>query len=291
MFQVGTWLRFYHPAGPVLPRGPQLRIKVIDVGAGCSELLTVQTGGTLLIDAGPDAPGGDSVVAAVGPSNPIDLIILSSTRERCIAGLPEVLDHTRILGPVLLPCSVADFLDRGGQPAADAIAAMHEHDIKAIPYDQYLLSHPNPVGETCPLQIAGVPLVTPGTRHISLAVRVEYGVSALLYAGGLNADDERTLLTRDANLDCDVLAVPDGGSENTALPELLSLANPEAAVISSDHDDPPDRQTLSWLNAADLRIGRTDLMSTFTLYVDAQPGRAIEWRVTPGPVSQTHIAR
>jgi beta-lactamase superfamily II metal-dependent hydrolase len=292
MYQFGIWLREYRPPGPQLPRGPQLRIKVIDVGAGCSELLTVDTGGTLLIDTGPDGPGGDAVAAAVGPHASIDLVILTSTRVRCIGGLPELIAHTHIGGPVLLPCSVHDFLRYGGQPAIDAVDAMHEHDIKAVPFDQFLLehsnAHTNPVRADCPIQIAGVTLITPGPHHISLAVRVEYGVSALLYAGGLNAEDERTLLTRDADLDCDILCVPDGGSDGTAMPELLALANPVAAVISSDHDDPPDAQTLSWLNAADLKIGRTDLMSTFSLLVDAEPGRPIEWRVTPGPNVAIH---
>jgi len=118
---------------------------------------------------------------------------------------------------------------------------MHEYGIKAIPYDQYLAGHPSPFGQDCPLQLAGVPLISKGVRHISLALRVEYGASAMLYAAGLNAQDERTLLTRDAKLDCDIFAVPDGGSENTALPELLSLADPEVAIISSDHDDPRTR--------------------------------------------------
>ena len=202
--RLGLWLGNYHPKPPILPRGPQMRIKVIDVGAGSSELITISTGGTLLIDAGPDAPGGDAVAAAVGLKRSIDLILLSSTRARCIGGLPELIEHTRINGPVLLPCSVKEFLKYGGSSADDAIQSMHEHGLKAMPYDQFLVAqqnaHEGPLGADCPLQLAGVPLVSRAVHNISLAVRVEYGESALLYAAGLNAEDERTLLTRDANL-------------------------------------------------------------------------------------------
>ena len=55
-------------------------------------------------------------------------------------------------------------------------------------------------------------------------------------------------------------------------------------MISSDHDDPPDAQTLGWLVAADLKIGRTDNMSTFTLSVDAQPDRPILWKTIQAEV-------
>lgn len=277
--RLGVIIHNWRPPVPPPSRGPQMRVEVIDVGEGSSELLTVDTGGAMLIDAGPDGPGGDAVAATVG-NQPIDLVLLSSTRERCIAGLTHVIGHINIRGPVLLPCSVHDFLARGGAAAANDIEAMHQHGIKAYPYDQYLLANPNPLGANCPVQIAGVQVVTRSTHHISLAVRVEYGESALLYAAGLNAEDEDTLLTRDANLDCDVFTVPDGGSENTALPEMLAQANAQDAVISCDSDDPPDPETLSWLDAANLHIDRTDRLSTFTLSVDLEADRSVLLRGT-----------
>jgi len=56
-----------------------MRIKVIDVGAGSSELISIDGAGTLLIDTGPDAPGGDAVAAAIGLHRSVDLILLSTT--------------------------------------------------------------------------------------------------------------------------------------------------------------------------------------------------------------------
>lgn len=279
----GKYYRTIRSMRQLPPRGPQLDIHVLNVGNGSSELLITPGGHCVLIDTGPRDTPAVEAAALLGRKGAVDLVILTSTRAEAIGGFRAVLDAVNVRGPVLLPGDSISFR-KAGRAARDVLAALHEHGLQAIPYDQYLLNHPNAVPGEGMLQIAGLPVFSAMGHSLAMAVRVEYGASSLLYAAGIEADGQRDLLSRNSNLACDVLAIPPGATTNTASPEMMASAGPEVIAIGCDALHVPGAETQRWLQASGARTGRTDLLGSYTLHLDPLPNQPVEWSYTPTPV-------
>lgn len=271
--------RYYHDIRtirPLPPRGPQLDVHVLDSGDGTSQLLVTPAGHTLMIDAGSRERPAVGAASLTGKEGGIDLMVLTSTRARCIGGFEAVLDAIKIKGPVLLPTDSASFR-RCGRAARDVLDALHERGIAAVPYDQYLLSHPTPIAGEGSLQLAGLPACSPRAREQSIALRIEYGASSLLYAAGIDSTEVRTLLARESNLACDVLTAPGSASRGATPPELLAATGPQTIIVACGADQPPDDSSLNWMLATGARIGRTDVQGAFTLHLDPLPNQPVAW--------------
>lgn len=273
---VGAWLHSTNTKRSSPPVGPRLDIHVLDVGDGTSVLLATPSNRTLLIDAGSRTHPATEVASLLGGRRSVDLILLTGTNARCVGGFRALMNAVRVNGPVLLAGDTDDYA-HAGRAARDVVAVLHERGLTAMPYDEYLLSHPNPIPGDASLQIAGLPVDTPSSRELAMAVRVEYGSSALLYAGGITAAQERDLLSHDSNLACDVLAIPSGGAQKTASPELLAQTGPQVITVSCGREHPPDEQNQRWMFASGAKVGRTDLLGSFTLHVYGATNTPVSW--------------
>ncbi len=266
------------------PPSPKLDVNVLDVGDGSAMLLTTPGNHTILIDTGSRTHDATEVASLLRGRRSVDMIILSSSRYRSIGGFRALMDAIRVNGPVLLPGDAGDFR-HAGRSARDVLAVLHERGIAAVPYDQYLLTHPNPLAGETAVQVAGLPVDTDGSHDMAMAIRVEYGASALLYAAGITAPEMADLLSHEGNLACDVLALPDGS--RTAAPELLAQTGPQVITVTCDREHQPDDQTQRWLFASGARIGRTDLLGSFVLHLDTSPNQPVTWTYNGTPPQAT----
>lgn len=284
-FSLGRYYRAARFSGPQPIHGPQLDIHVLNVGDGTSELLATPGGHFILIDAGTRDNPAVEAASIVGPKNAIDLVILTSTHPSAIGGFRAVADAVKIDGPVLLPGDAQAFR-RAGRSARDVIDTLQAHNLAGIAYDQYMIAHPNPIPREPAIQLAGLPVISPYYHTPAMAVRIEFGASALLYAAGIDVAGERDILSRNSNLACDVLSIPSSSIAGAASPEILAEAGPQVIAISCDHDHEPDPETQRWIEASGARVGRTDLLGSFTLHLDSQADQSVAWTYRP-PAAQT----
>jgi beta-lactamase superfamily II metal-dependent hydrolase len=110
---------------------------------------------------------------------------------------------------------------------------------------------------------------TPRPANNSLVVRVTYGDTAFLFAGGLEQAGETALLARaaasrgdpDQALRSDWLRVARMGTRGATSAEFLRRVRPDMAVISvgaRSEAGYPHRETLQRLQATGARVWRTD---------------------------------
>jgi competence protein ComEC len=72
-------------------------------------------------------------------------------------------------------------------------------------------------------------------NNSSMAVRISYDGSSVLFTGDLEAKGERELIASGAPLRADVLKVPHHGSATSSSPELIAAVRPKLAIISDGY--------------------------------------------------------
>jgi competence ComEA-like helix-hairpin-helix protein len=96
----------------------------------------------------------------------------------------------------------------------------------------------------------------------SVVARLTYGRTSFLFMGDAEADTERALLKRGAELSARVLKVAHHGSSYSTSSEFLAKVKPEQAVISCGRGNDyghPAPETLERLKKAHVEVHRTDL--------------------------------
>lgn len=278
-FKLGGRLHRLWTASKDIPRGPELTMQVFSLnGAACS-LITTPTGQSILIDSGTKADEPDNLAEFLGTRRKIDLVILTSTKLRCIGGLEDLIDNDLIHGPILLPCTVARFR-RSGRTAKDLLDDAFDHEIYVGACDQYLLSRNPPLNGSPSLLVAPIPVSSGSKWNSTMALRMEYGASSILYMEGLNSSEERRLVAENTNLTCDVLVLSGDQPNSAPLPELMSACAPLAITITCDPTDPPSDEAMRWFSASGARVGRTDFLGDFSIRLSLAPNQSVDWSVT-----------
>lgn len=243
----GTLLR--RPAGAAAERG-RLRVCVINVGQGEATLLQTPNGGVALIGAGP-AESGDAMIEALRNAGvqKIDLLILPYLLAEAVGGVPQLFDTFEVAWVLVAGASRV-------VGVADTLRLAHEQrtaragDLFSFPSDRVTLEILAPEAM----------LSSASDADNSLVLRVRYGTTAFLFAGGIGAQGELALLGRAPEIAAQWLRVARSGDDAASSPEFLRLVNPEWAVISvgPNGEGFPGAGTLERLAATGAKLLRTD---------------------------------
>ena len=292
---------------PPPPSGGDLVIRVLDVGPinGDSILISSPAGKTVLIDAG-DTTKGKAVVDALKRNNvqQLDYFIVTHPHPDHMGGAAEVFKAVKVLNvidngqqpsipPELLPKPTPTPKSPTRQPATRQPAAKQVASIIKF-YDDYK-SQLNSSGASYTQAQPGTkydlgggafltilapsePLFTKDQMKTggnepnanSIVMRVDYGSFSMLLTGDAEEQTEHRLLTKDLNLEAQVLKVGHHGSKYASSADFLNRVKPEFAIVSCgawNRYGHPSQSVLDRLRAANpaLKLYRTDLHGEITL--------------------------
>ena len=222
-------------------------------------MLRAGPGTAVVVDTGPDPRVMDRCLDRLGTSR-VPLVVLTHFHADHVDGLTGVLDGRQV-GEIDVT-SRADPLANVEEVLA---AAGGRAAVRVPPY-----AETRQVGQLS-LQVLGP---VPGTlshdsgegdgsgpNNASIVLLVEVQGVRLLLAGDVEPDAQRALARAWPGLRVDVLKVPHHGSRHQDLDWLLGLGARLAVVsVGADNDyGHPSAETLAPLEAAGLRVYRTDL--------------------------------
>ena len=257
------------PGPPGKAPGGKLHIDFIDVGHGDSSLIISSTGKKVLIDGGLREKGPDLVAFLRSrDACPLDLILLTHRH----------VDHLGGLLDVVTSCGTRTYMDAPyphDSPIYSRLLTLLED--RQIPVRQAERGRTIDLGNGARLTLLGPP--TPPIRGTdsdvnanSVASRLEYGVSSVLFAADVNEATEAWLLDNGASLRSTVLKVAHHGSRHASTAAFLSAVMPKVAVISTEAGDAkhPHPETLARLAQVRASIFRTDQDQTITIDMDTK---------------------
>ena len=287
---------------PPPPSGGDLVIRVLDVGPinGDSILISSPAGKTVLIDAG-DTTKGKAVVDTLKRNNvqQIDYFIVTHPHPDHMGGAAEVFKAVKVLNvidngqqpsipPELLPKPAAKTKTATRQPATRQPPSIVKF------YDDYKSGVTSSGANYAPAQpgtkldlgggafltilAPSEPLFTKDQMKTggnepnanSIVMHIDYGSFSMLLTGDAEEQTEHRLLTKDLNLEAQVLKVGHHGSKYASSADFLNRVKPEFAIVSCgawNRYGHPSQAVLDRLRAANpaLKLYRTDLHGEITL--------------------------
>ena len=118
-------------------------------------------------------------------------------------------------------------------------------------------------------------------NEMSVVLKCQYGETSFLLTGDAEKESEEAMLKKWSRsmLECDVLKVGHHGSDTSTSKEFLDAVSPSIAVISCGKDNKfghPKKETLDKLEAAGVKILRTDLEGHIVIKTDGETVKVVE---------------
>ena len=282
--------------------GGELTIRILDVGPinGDSILISSPAGKTVLIDAG-DTAKGKAVVEALKRNNvqQLDYFIATHPHPDHIGGSTEVFKAVKVLNVIDngQPPSVtpqATPTPKQKQPAPKPSPS--RRSTKSTSLSQFYDDYKAAVGSSgaryetakpgMKLDLGGGALLTilaPSEPFFtkdkmttggneananSIIARLDYGSFSMLLAGDAEEQTEHRLLTKEVDLQTEVLKVSHHGSKYASSKDFLNRVKPEVAIVSCgawNRYGHPSQAVLDRLKAANVKLYRTDLQGEITI--------------------------
>ena len=308
---VRPWLQTQPPPAS----GGELTVRVLDVGPinGDSILISSPAGKHVLVDAG-DTTKGKAVVEALKRNNiqQLDYFIATHPHPDHLGGATEVFKAVKVLNvidngqepsvPAALAAPPKQTNTKARQPAnrrssrpqaasltrfyddyKEAVKTSGAHYETAKPGTKYDLGG----GALLTILAPSEPMFTKDRMGAggnepnanSIVARLDYGSFSMLLAGDAEAQTEHRLLTKDLDLQAQVLKVAHHGSKYASAGDFVNRVKPEIAIISCgawNRYGHPSQAVLDRLRAANpnLKLYRTDLQGEITITTRGQAGDA-----------------
>lgn len=241
-----------------------LVVAVLPVGQGEASWIKTPDDHFIVIGCGPDIGGRElaNSLRSVGAQR-IDLLIMPTPYRESLGGVPDLVRA--------FPITMA--YDNGWvEPLNQAHkAAFRSLGENGIPIFSAEAGQSITVGGgTLEFLHPSEPRIlrSPEAGNNAVVVRLVWGKTVFLWAGGIQREGEEALLSRSENLSANWLRVARFGTREASSPEWLRAVSPEYAVISSGpgRDGYPHPETLERLQAAGVRLMRTDEASEPLLF-------------------------
>lgn len=240
-------------------KNPQvLEVNFFDVGQGDAIFIETPQRHQILIDGGP----GSAVLEKLAKEMPfwdrtIDLIILTHPEKDHLAGLIEVLKRYKVENILWTGVirDTAEFKEWEksikGERAKIFIAKS----------GQKIIMPKTVLGILYPLEnLEGEELKD--SNNTSIVAKLVFKENSFLFTGDIYKSIEKELITKETDIDSDVLKVAHHGSKTSSSEEFMKEVSPQEAVISAGKDNPyghPHQEVLEILEKYGIRILRTDL--------------------------------
>jgi beta-lactamase superfamily II metal-dependent hydrolase len=250
----------------------QAMIYYLDVGQGDSELIRLPGGENVLIDTGTGETADKlvSLLQELGVKR-VDHLIATHPHEDHIGGMESVVRKIPV-GKIYMP-KVADKQIPTTRTYEGLIDAISDKKLKITQAK---------AGMTIPLSgQAKLELLAPnGTQYddlnnYSVVAKLTYGQKTFLFTGDAEKLSEKEMLNKNYDLKCDVLKCGHHGSSSSTSAAFLKAVSPQFAVISCGLNNDyghPNKEVLSRLQKAGVKVYRTDLQGTILARCD---GRSI----------------
>jgi len=235
-----------------------LEVNFFDVGQGDAIFIETPQRHQILIDGGPDS----AILEKLAKEMPfwdrtIDLIILTHPEKDHLAGLIEVLKRYKVENILWTGVirDTAEFKEWEksikGERAKIFIAKS----------GQKIIMPKTVLGILYPLEnLEGEELKD--SNNTSIVAKLVFKENSFLFTGDIYKSIEKELITKETDIDSDVLKVAHHGSKTSSSEEFMKEVSPQEAVISAGKDNPyghPHQEVLEILEKYGIRILRTDL--------------------------------
>jgi competence protein ComEC len=288
---------------PPPPSGGELQVHVLDVGPinGDSILIISPAGKAVLVDAG-DAGKGKVVLDALKRYNvqQLDYFIATHPHPDHLGAADEIMKVTKVVNvidnglappgwqPTPTPTPPPKVL-RNTKPAArktdkkSSIIRFYEEYKEALSDSgaHYEIAEPGKKfdlggGAFLTILAPSQPFFTKEQMKAggnepnanSVVARLDYGDFSMLLPGDAEQQTEHRMLTKDLNLQTDILKVSHHGSKYASAGDFLERVKPAVAIVSCgewNRYGHPAQVVLDRLKTAGVKLYRTDLQGEITI--------------------------
>ena len=256
-----------------------LRLTVLDVGQGDALLVEFPNKATMLIDAGPKAPGFDSGEKIVVPFlkrhgvSLIDRLVISHPHSDHIGGMLFLLKHMNV-GALL----EADTMTASRLHGAVRAAVTNTNSLKLIRAGMELSPDPS-VRVYClsPSEVVS----DRNLNNRSVVLKIQYGLTSVMLPGDAEKEEEEHVYSRFGSfLDSDILKAGHHGSATSSSLLFLDGITPNFAIISVGRRNKfghPSRDVLKEMHGRNMRIFRTDAEGAIVFESDGSRWTRSHW--------------
>jgi competence protein ComEC len=293
------------------PPSSELVVRILDVGPieGDSILISSAGGKTVLVDAG-DTTRAKVVVEALKRNNvqQLDYLIITHPHPDHMGGATEVFKAVKVLNVIdngQAPSVPADLVaaqkpppqpKKGPAPKPtkaatitkfyddykQALSSSGAHYEKAVPGTKLDLGN----GALLTILAPSEPMFTKDHMKTggneananSIVMRLDYGSFSMLLTGDAEEQTEHRMLTKDLNLEVQVLKVAHHGSKYASAEDFFKRVKPQIAIVSCgawNRYGHPAQSVLDRLRAANVKLYRTDLQGEITITTRGKEGDVV----------------
>ena len=307
---------------PPPPSGGELQVHILDVGPinGDSILIISPAGKTVLIDAG-DAGKGKVVLDALKRYNvqQLDYFIATHPHPDHMGAADELMKVTKVLNvidnglappgwqptptppakvlsnrkPVAKKPDKKASITRFYEEYKEAVSQGGAHYEKAEPGKKFDLGG----GALLTILAPSQPFFTKEQMKAggnepnanSVVARLDYGDFSMLLPGDAEQQTEHRMLTKDLNLQMDILKVSHHGSKYATAADFLERVKPAVAIVSCgewNRYGHPAQVVLDLLKTAGVKLYRTDLQGEITI---TTRGKENDYKITTAKEAKSDL--